>query len=820
MIDTSAISNLDPDKLAALSESWSPESRAAMVEYLAAAKRREEIRKRYSNVIDLAKAVDPNYVETPALTLIGEKIEIALNRRRCNLLINVPPQEGKSTTAAVYTPLRALQINPNWRIILATYAESLAHDHSRAIREIITRHGSNVIDPLTGVEIEDKLGFQLSSTSNKVDTWRVDNGRGGLVAAGLHGSLTGRAADLFIIDDPYKDMEEADSESQREKVNNWMRSVARTRLAPNASIILIQCMTGDTPVLRPDGSETPLRDIRPGDEIATYEAGKLTTATVLAFKPQGPDHIKLIRTRSGRTVRANARHPFLTIQNGVESWVRVRNLRLGMCLTSIASGSVPAPTIPNTALRSVRASARIATTESDGRTDTGHPRELSETDISNIGMGSPLTTTSAFSPSRVASAGAVASRLPSSTCRSTGMESSASTMTMTLERFEDCSATTAISCSRDLTQPDTFNRDSPIWFADEIIEIVDAGVEDVFDIQVDRTENFIANRTVAHNTRWHPDDLAGEILAKEKLLAPKYRTWHHVNIPAVAEEGLKDSLGREPGTAMVSARGDRDWSAIRRDVGERVWYALYQGSPRNPAGGLFLKTWFEEHMEVPEHPVAAIVGIDPADTGKDDETGIIGAYLCPTGQILLAEDWSGQFTSDQWARQAVLMALTMGAREIAMEAYTAADTYVTMLKRAWADIHREALKKRMSGAELTRVERRSLAEDMPFTIYKWRGRANSDSVARASLMRQGFETKKARTVAHKLTVFENQAADWQAGQHCPDRVSAAVVVHDRLVKLGSGRLRAAPPVNRPASAGTSGGRGASVTSLQLRRRLG
>ena len=531
-----------------------------MVDYLSSAQKRAAIKQRYADGTQLAKAIDPNFVVTPALELIGRRIETVLDKPRHNLLITMPPQEGKSTLAAQYTPLRALQKNPNNRIILATYAESLAHDHSRTIREIISRHGSGVIDSMTGVEIDDKLGFQLNPTSNKVDAWRLAGTRGGLIAAGLHGTITGRSADLFIIDDPYKDMVEADSPTQREKVNDWMRSVARTRLSPQASIILIQ-------------------------------------------------------------------------------------------------------------------------------------------------------------------------------------------------------------------------------------------------------------------TRWHPEDLAGEILAKEKKLAPRYRTWHHINIPAVAEDGITDALSRDPGSVMISARGrDADeFESIRRDVGERVWYALYQGNPRNPKGGLFLREWFANHKEVPAVPVAAIVAIDPADTGKDDETGIIGGYLCPNGKVLLAEDWSGQYTSDKWARRAVKLALQMGAREIAFEAYSTADTYKIMLTRAWDDLHREALKKRMSGEKLTKVERRACAEAMPFVIKKWRGRANADAVARSGLIRQAFETGKAFTVETKLAVFESQAADWQIGQHQPDRVAAGVIVHDRLAALASGRVEAAGPITSPDEV-TASNRGA-VVPIWLRRSL-
>lgn len=543
----------DPSVIGEVTQKWAPENRQAMLQYLSDAHAREAIRVKYRNVAELAKAVDPAFVITPALDMIAERIEIALSRPRRNLLVTMPPQEGKSTICAVYTPLRALQLNPNRRIILATYAANLALDHSRECRDIITRHGSGVIDPMTGVAVEDKLGFRLSPSAAKAEGWRIAGSRGGMIATGLEGTITGRAADLFIIDDPYKNMQEADSATQRAKVNEWMQSVARTRLSPGASMILIQ-------------------------------------------------------------------------------------------------------------------------------------------------------------------------------------------------------------------------------------------------------------------TRWHPEDLAGQIIEREREIEPRWRTWHHINIPAIAEEGLPDALDRAPGEAMVSARGRTafDFEATRADVGERVWYALYQGSPRNPAGGLFMRKWFEDRLPTaPEHPVTAVVGIDPADSGQGDETGIIGAVLAEDGTVVLAEDWSARFTADEWSRQAVWLALRLNAREIALEAYSAADTYVAVVKRAWKDIHQEVTEKRADGAQLTWVEQRALTPQMPFMVRKWRAAGTGDPVGRSSLLRQACETGRCKVVEHKLSVFVDQAADWQAGQHQPDRVSAAIVAHDRLASLGSGRLTLVAPLG-----------GTKAAPAWLRRKIG
>lgn len=248
--------------------------------------------------------------------------------------------------------------------------------------------------------------------------------------------------------------------------------------------------------------------------------------------------------------------------------------------------------------------------------------------------------------------------------------------------------------------------------------------------------------------------------------------------------------------AMESARGRtaEEFANTRRQVGERVFYALYQGSPRNPAGGLFMRSWFDPYADPPERPVATIIGIDPADTGEGDETGIIAAALDQDGTIVLTEDWSAQMTADQWAQQAVLLALTTGAREIALEAYAAATTYVSVIKRAYRQMHRDAVEKRRAGAVLTDVERAALPELPPFLVYKWRAGARVDSVGRSALLRQAFETRRARTVEYKLDVFINDACDWQAGQHQPDRVSAAIIAHDRLAELSAGRMTVGAPV--------------------------
>lgn len=113
----------------------------------------------------------------------------------------------------------------------------------------------------------------------------------------------------------------------------------------------------------------------------------------------------------------------------------------------------------------------------------------------------------------------------------------------------------------------------------------------MFDLQIDRTENFIANGLVSHNTRWHHDDLAGRVIADDPTGV------RVLNIPAQAdhspERGETDPLGREPGEYMVTTRGmtAAQWEVRKKRSGPRTWNALYQGRPTAKTGGIFPNAW-------------------------------------------------------------------------------------------------------------------------------------------------------------------------------------------------------------------------------------
>ncbi|MGW5147552.1 terminase large subunit domain-containing protein [Rhodococcus koreensis] len=288
-------------------------------------------------------------------------------------------------------------------------------------------------------------------------------------------------------------------------------------------------------------------------------------------------------------------------------------------------------------------------------------------------------------------------------------------------------------------------------------------------------------------TRWHEHDLAGVLLEEDLQRKPEDRKWRTINIPAVAEAHLPDALNRPVGECLVSARGrtPADWKEIRTDVGERTWYAEYQGSPLPMSGGLFGAEWFNLfRLGAAPTLYRRMVAIDPAETGKGDEAGILAAGIAENGNVILTDDWSGHYTSDQWARKGVLLALATNASELVFEAYSAATTYERVLKNAFDDLVTEA-----GNAKDGLVEGVRIPPERPFRIAPWTGSGNA--VARSAGLRQGVSTGRCRVVGYRLATMEHQAISWQNGQHQPDRVAAATICWDHLA--GAGMITLAAP---------------------------
>lgn len=170
-----------------------------------------------------------SYEPAAHLQIIAERLEALERGDIKRLMVFSHPRSGKSELVSIRFAAWYLGRHPQNQIIGCSYAESLAYSNSYAVRETIESNPYQRLWPIT-LDRSGAVRWQLADKENK---------RASYIAAGVGGGITGEGADLLIIDDPVKNKEEAESVTYREKTWDWYRTVARTRLQPNAAIVLI-----------------------------------------------------------------------------------------------------------------------------------------------------------------------------------------------------------------------------------------------------------------------------------------------------------------------------------------------------------------------------------------------------------------------------------------------------------------------------------------------------------------------------------------------------------------------------------------------------
>ncbi len=138
-------------------------------------------------------------------------------------MVLMPPRHGKSDLATIRYSAYRLEANPQTRIIVGAYGQTLANKFSRRIRTVARLRG-----------------LQVSAERESAEEWETLQG-GGLRAVGVGAGVTGHGADLILIDDPVKNREEAESDAYRSRCWDWYTDDLYTRLEPGGAIIL--CMT-------------------------------------------------------------------------------------------------------------------------------------------------------------------------------------------------------------------------------------------------------------------------------------------------------------------------------------------------------------------------------------------------------------------------------------------------------------------------------------------------------------------------------------------------------------------------------------------------
>lgn len=187
---------------------------------------RRKSRARYPTPGALAAVIQPRTVQTPALDVLDVALADVENGTAPQLIFTMPPQEGKSQRVSRTFPVWLLMRNPDLRIAVVSYADRLARRWGRAVKNDI------VGNP--------ELGLKVRRDTSAANEWQLEGHEGGMITVGIGGGLTGRPVDVLIIDDPFEDMQQAESETFRENAKEWWRTTGSTRLSEGAMVVLIQ----------------------------------------------------------------------------------------------------------------------------------------------------------------------------------------------------------------------------------------------------------------------------------------------------------------------------------------------------------------------------------------------------------------------------------------------------------------------------------------------------------------------------------------------------------------------------------------------------
>ena len=177
--------------------------------------------------LSFVKYVWPEFIEGSHHKKINKKFNDLASGKIKRLIINMPPRHTKSEFASYLLPAWMVGLDPRLKIIQATHTADLAIDFGRKTKNLVDQENYKQL-----------FDTRLMEDSQAAGKWKTEQG-GEYFAAGVGGAITGRGADLLIIDDPHKEQDIKKDSKSFEKAWNWYTSGPRQRLQPGGRIVVV-----------------------------------------------------------------------------------------------------------------------------------------------------------------------------------------------------------------------------------------------------------------------------------------------------------------------------------------------------------------------------------------------------------------------------------------------------------------------------------------------------------------------------------------------------------------------------------------------------
>jgi len=659
------------------------------------------------------------------------------------LIIALPPGAAKSTYSSRTFAQWVLGRNPDWRVLAVGHSQKFVEDE-------FSKPNRTAID-----SDEYRMAFpdvMLNPAEKSASFWRLDGWRGSYACRGALAGTSGLRAKIVLADDLFKNAQDAMSSVVRDNIWRWWTADVMSRRLPNAPTVLVNCLTAETPVLRADGSWTPISELSVGDKLWTYdkETGQPSIQEVEHWAEQPEDNIYEVHTGNS-VVRCNGKHPFWARKYRYKGkwdepcWINAEDLKsmdkvlhggqreggsdarltedeawvLGI---AFGDGCVSRSTgRPPWNLEQLI--TRISVTNDTDEQDYVHERLMRvfkkefrrvvqgihggksarwETNILQIGrwfdehgvkiggsahtkrvpvwmFDQPRAVRQAFVDGLIYADGYRApSGQVSITLCNDGLIRDLRTLLFSLgvkattnRRYEQLSTLPGRGEERfrsvryRTTYQEANTYEGPFYWKG-VTKIINTNTrEKVYDIQVSKTHNFVANQVVVSNTLWHSEDVPNRIKRMfEENPDAIPQPFEFINIPAQAKE--EDPLGRAEGEWLwcIDQQEDGfyhivDYISKRDSTTPALWSALYQGEPLDKQGDYIAEDQFQRYDRPPINkqgrPVQwtkTVMSIDCAAKGKErsDYTAILVFRQGVDGFHYLVDVWRKKETMENVVR--------------------------------------------------------------------------------------------------------------------------------------------------------------------------
>lgn len=191
------------------------------------------------NFRDFVEYTKPDYQFNWHHNSICEKLDQFAKGKIKKLMLFVPPQHGKSELSTRRLPAFVLGLDPNRKIAICSYSATIASAFNRDIQRVIDDRPYSEVFPLTTLNEQSAINPSKNTYLRNSEIFETVGHVGFVKTVGVGGSLTGTPVDVGIIDDPFKDREEAMSVRIRDKVYSWYTDVFSTRLHNHSQQLII-----------------------------------------------------------------------------------------------------------------------------------------------------------------------------------------------------------------------------------------------------------------------------------------------------------------------------------------------------------------------------------------------------------------------------------------------------------------------------------------------------------------------------------------------------------------------------------------------------